>query len=126
MHCRTWTLVTAAAGFSVRSFFSLDTIQSGLIAFGGYAGAGSFYNDLWLSEDSGITWREITSSNMTPAKRAAGRLIPLNSADSCLLIGGWQRGPLPQKGGPPRYGPQPSDAAVAPVYLGEVYAVPEE
>ncbi len=126
MHCRTCTLVTTAAGFSVRSFFSLGTIQSGLIAFGGYAGAGSFYNDLWLSEDSGQTWREITSSNMTPAKRAAGRLIPLNSADSCLLIGGWQRGPLLQKGGPPRYGPQPSDAAVAPAYLGEVYVVPEE
>ena len=88
----TWTLVTSAAGFSVRSFLGMALVESGLLVFGGYAASGSFFNDLWLSEDGGLTWREISAENAAPGARSSGRLVALGSGDSCLVVGGWKRG----------------------------------
>jgi len=109
----TWTVVTSSAAFSVRSFLGLVTVESGLLVFGGYAGSGAFFNDLWLSEDAGLTWREIAATGAGPGTRSAGRLVPLRSGDSCLQIAGWQRGYL--QGG----------ASGAVLYHSDAWVVPE-
>eukprot|EP00802_Teleaulax_amphioxeia_P031229 Tamp_34334.p1 GENE.Tamp_34334~~Tamp_34334.p1 ORF type:complete len:186 (+),score=10.58 Tamp_34334:66-560(+) len=110
---RTWTLISQPAGWSPRSFVGLAVIQSGLVAFGGFSGSGSFYNDLWLSEDGGQTWREITASGNAPGPRSGSRLVPLLSGDSCLVVAGWQRTYLP--GG----------ARSVALYLADAWVVPE-
>jgi hypothetical protein len=115
---RTWTLVTSAAGFSARSFLGVARIESGLVVFGGYAGSGAFYQDLWLSEDGGFSWRQISALGPQPAARSAGRLISLNSGDSCLLISGWQRGYL----GNTATSPQTFPSAT---YFTDAWVVPE-
>lgn len=89
--CRTWALIAQAAGWSPRAFLGFGVIQSGLVAFGGSSGSGSFYSDLWLSEDGGQTWREIQASGPAPGARAASRLVPLLSGDSRLVVAGWQK-----------------------------------
>jgi len=109
----TWTVVTSSAAFSVRSFLGLVTVESGLLVFGGYAGSGAFFNDLWLSKDAGLTWREIAATGTGPGTRSAGRLVPLRSGDSCLQIAGWQRGYL--QGG----------ASGAVLYHSDAWVVPE-
>ena len=98
----------------MRSFLGFGTVESGLLAFGGYAGSGSFFNDLWLSEDQGQTWREITAAGLAPGKRSAARLVPLSSGDSCLIIAGWQRGYL-----------QNNLQQVAALYFADAWVVPE-
>jgi hypothetical protein len=111
--CRTWALMAQAAGWSPRAFLGFGVIQSGLVAFGGSSGSGSFYSDLWLSEDGGQTWREIQASGPAPGARAASRLVPLLSGDSCLVVAGWQKKYLP--GG----------ARSVPRYLADTWVVPE-
>lgn len=59
-----WESATKAAGWTARSDPQLVTLNGSLLLFGGHNGAKqeNYFNDVWRSDDSGRTWRQVLAS----------------------------------------------------------------
>lgn len=86
--CRTFSLKTAKAGWSDRTEFALALIDAQtLVVCGGRSSSsmGHVFNDVWLSIDSGCSWREVCS-RAPWTRRASASLLAVNGL--LLMAGG--------------------------------------
>jgi hypothetical protein len=65
-----WTQQTAGAAFSPRTHHAMAYHQGRLYVLGGRTGAVSpdtmYFDDVWASDDEGVTWTEVATTRFTP------------------------------------------------------------
>ncbi len=89
---RNWTLMTAGAGWSARSGHSCVVVQGPpdhIILMGG-ENSGGYLNDVWMSEDYGVTWTQKTA-NAWPSPRSGHSSVVMHDG-SIVVMGGYGGG----------------------------------
>lgn len=82
-----WQLICGEAPWPARSSFGAVCLASGrLLVAGGLGESGGLLNDVWSSEDRGLSWQQATATASWPARQALG--LAALPDDAVLLTGG--------------------------------------
>ena len=85
---KTWTLVSDDAGWQKRSSHSTVLLPGGeIVLIGGADSNFKMLNDVWHSDDQGVTWSQVTESAEWTGRFSHSSVVLPDG--SILLIGGW-------------------------------------